>query len=184
MANSATTTTAHTEAPGGHAKGPFPPFDPAVFAPQLIWLALVFGALYLLMSRIALPRIENILEARRARIAADVDEAAAMQAKAQAAGASYEKTLADAKAQAQASAQATRDKLAADSAAKRKTLAEDINRQFAKECWILPTSWTIWGNASCGSAPRRFRSSPTSGSRRRSPPRSSASRGSARGRSS
>jgi F-type H+-transporting ATPase subunit b len=131
MANSATNTTAHTEVPGGHAKGPFPPFDPNVFAPQLIWLALTFGALYLLMSRIALPRIENILEARRARIAADVDDAASMQGKAQAAGAAYEKTLADAKASAQATAQSTRDKLAADSAAKRKTLEDQLNTKLA-----------------------------------------------------
>jgi len=131
MATSATNTTAHTEVPGGHAKGPFPPFDPNVFAPQLIWLALTFGLLYLLMSRIALPRIENILEARRARIAADVDDAASMQGKAQAAGAAYEKTLADAKASAQATAQSTRDKLAADSAAKRKTLEDQLNAKLA-----------------------------------------------------
>jgi peptide/nickel transport system substrate-binding protein len=24
-------------------------------------------------------------------------------------------------------------------------LAQDINREFGKECWILPTSWTTWG---------------------------------------
>lgn len=35
--------------------------------------------------------------------------------------------------------------------AKRKALAEDINRQFAKECWVLPTSWAIWGIAHNGS---------------------------------
>ncbi len=131
MANSATNTTAHTEVPGGHAKGPFPPFDPNVFAPQLIWLALTFGALYLLMSRIALPRIESIFEARRARIAGDVDDASSMQGKAQAAGAAYEKTLADAKAAAQATAQSTRDKLAAESAAKRKTLEDQLNAKLA-----------------------------------------------------
>jgi len=34
--------------------------------------------------------------------------------------------------------------------AKRQAIAEDINRQFAKECWILPTSWTIWGIAQNG----------------------------------
>jgi ABC-type transport system substrate-binding protein len=27
----------------------------------------------------------------------------------------------------------------------RRAIAQDINRQFAKECWILPTSWTTWG---------------------------------------
>lgn len=34
--------------------------------------------------------------------------------------------------------------------AKRQSIAEDINRQFAKECWLLPTAWTIWGIASNG----------------------------------
>jgi ABC-type transport system substrate-binding protein len=29
--------------------------------------------------------------------------------------------------------------------AARKALAQDINRQFASECWILPTTWTTWG---------------------------------------
>ena len=27
----------------------------------------------------------------------------------------------------------------------RRALSEDINRQFAAECWILPTSYTTWG---------------------------------------
>ena len=27
----------------------------------------------------------------------------------------------------------------------RTALAQEINRQFAKECWIMPTSWTTWG---------------------------------------
>jgi F-type H+-transporting ATPase subunit b len=112
-------------------KGVFPPFDPNVFAPQLIWLALIFGALYFLMSRIALPRIENILENRRARIAGDLDDAADMQAKAQAAGTAYEKTLSDAKANAQSMAQQMRDKLAAESASKRKTLEDQLNAKLA-----------------------------------------------------
>ena len=29
--------------------------------------------------------------------------------------------------------------------AAREAIAQDINRQFATECWILPTSWTTWG---------------------------------------
>ncbi len=121
-----------TEVPGGaHAKGPFPPFDPATFAPQLIWLALIFGALYLLMSRIALPRVAGILEARRSLIASDLDDAAAMQRKAQLTSATYDKTLADAKAKAQGVAQQTRDQLAADSAAKHKTLEAELHAKLA-----------------------------------------------------
>ena len=49
----AQTTNATTQAHGGaHAGGgSFPPFDSSTFGSQLIWLALAFGALYLLMSR-------------------------------------------------------------------------------------------------------------------------------------
>ena len=66
--------TAHTEVPaGGQVK--FPPFDKQTFPSQLFWLTLTFVALYLLMSRIALPRIDSILERRRARIAGDLAEA-------------------------------------------------------------------------------------------------------------
>ncbi len=122
---------AGTEVPGGaHAKGPFPPFDPATFAPQLIWLALVFGALYLLMSRVALPRIETILETRRARIAGDLDDAAEMQHKAQVAGLAYDKTLSDAKAKAQTMAQQMRDQLATEANAKRKSTESELNAKL------------------------------------------------------
>ena len=51
--------------PGSERGKGFPPFDAHTFASQLFWLALAFIALYLLMSRIALPRIGSILEARR-----------------------------------------------------------------------------------------------------------------------
>ena len=49
-------TGAHTEQPGGH-KGAFPPFDKQTFASQIFWLVICFVALYLLISRIAAPRI-------------------------------------------------------------------------------------------------------------------------------
>ena len=49
--------------PGGH-KGAFPPFEKETFASQLVWLAITFVALYLLISRIAVPRIGGILEER------------------------------------------------------------------------------------------------------------------------
>jgi F-type H+-transporting ATPase subunit b len=109
----------------------FPPFDTATFVPSLVWLAITFGALYLLMSRIALPRVTEILESRQARITGDIDAATAMQAKAAEAGVAYEKTLADAKARAQATAQQTRDQLAAEAEAKRKSLEAELNAKLA-----------------------------------------------------
>ena len=41
----------------GDKSGSFPPFDPATFSSQLLWLAITFGFFYFIMARVALPRI-------------------------------------------------------------------------------------------------------------------------------
>ena len=62
--------TAHTEAPEGHRA--FPPFEAQHFPSQIFWLAVMFLLLYLLMSRIALPRIASIFAERSKRIGDDL----------------------------------------------------------------------------------------------------------------
>ena len=109
---------------GGHEN--FPPFNAHTFPSQLLWLAISFGALYIVMARVALPKLGGLIQARKGRIAKDLDDAAAMQQKADAAAAAHEKTIAQARAKALAMAQETRDKLTADSAAKRKTLEDEL----------------------------------------------------------
>ncbi|MFT6106608.1 MAG: F-type H+-transporting ATPase subunit b [Rickettsiales bacterium] len=41
-----------------------PQFDPSSFASQIFWLAICFGALYVAMSRVFLPRIRDIFQTR------------------------------------------------------------------------------------------------------------------------
>lgn len=84
------------------------------FVPQLVWLAIVFAILYVLMSRIALPRIAAVIEGRRDRITSDLDEAARSKRQTDEAIAAYEKALKEARDKAHAIAQETRDKLAAE----------------------------------------------------------------------
>ena len=123
-----------------HQAGVFPPFDAHSFLPQIIWLVIIFGALYWLMSRVALPRVEGILDARKHRLSKDLDDAAAMQAQAKAAGEAYDKTLADARARAQAMAQEQHDKLHAESETKRHALEADLNGKLeAAEAQIAET---------------------------------------------
>ncbi|MBV8567443.1 MAG: F0F1 ATP synthase subunit B [Methylobacteriaceae bacterium] len=123
--------TTETKAEAGREEPAFPPFNTATFPSQLFWFAIVFILLYLLMSRVALPRVGGIFEFRKTRIARDLDQASAMQRQADEAAAAYEKTLAEARARAQGVAQETRDKLAAESEARRKELDASLNAKLA-----------------------------------------------------
>src|SRR5262245_20596404 len=98
----------HTEVPH---KEPFPPFNAETFASQLVWLAITFVALYLIVSKLALPRVGGILEARRKAIASDLAEAQGLKESSDKELATYEQELADARARAQTIGSETRDKL-------------------------------------------------------------------------
>jgi len=91
-----------------------PQLDVSFFAPQIFWLFITFLALYLLLARVALPRIGGMIEQRRDRIADDLDEAARFKAQTDDAIAAYETSLATAKTKASAIAQDTRDALGAE----------------------------------------------------------------------
>jgi F-type H+-transporting ATPase subunit b len=124
--------TAHAaETAKAEGGGTFPPFDASTFPGQIFWLVLTFGVLYYLMSKIALPRVAEILETREGKIDGDLKAAAAMQDKAKAAGEAYEKLLADAKAGAQATAQKAKDAAAAATEAKRKIVEADTATKLA-----------------------------------------------------
>jgi F-type H+-transporting ATPase subunit b len=124
-------TTAHTEAAGGH-KAPFPPFQSETFASQLFWLAIAFAALYLLASRLVLPRVGGIIDARANKIEGDLAEAQRFKAEADAANAAYEKALADARSRAQALANATREKQMAEAEKKRKALEQQLDAKLGE----------------------------------------------------
>jgi F-type H+-transporting ATPase subunit b len=113
--------TAHTAADGGH-KAPFPPFQKETFASQLVSLLIAFVALYLIVSRIALPRVGGVIDARQDAIEGDLAAAQKLKDQSDAALKTYESELAAARARAQAIGAETREKLNAESEAERKTL--------------------------------------------------------------
>jgi F-type H+-transporting ATPase subunit b len=124
-------TTAHTEADGGH-KAPFPPFQKDTFASQLVSLLVAFVALYLIVSRIALPRVGSLLDERQNKIEGDLAAAQKLRDESDAALKNYESELAAARSRAQAIGAETREKLNAVSEAERKTLEERLSVKLAE----------------------------------------------------
>ena len=117
-------TTAHTEA-DAHGRA-FPPFQKDTFASQLVSLAIAFVALYLIVSRIALPRVGSLLDERQDAIEGDLAEAQKLKDESDAALKAYENELAAARARAHAISAETREKLNAASDAERKTLEQRL----------------------------------------------------------
>lgn len=131
MAENHSTFSAGTEAPSSEHGSGFPPFQRDTFGSQLLWLAIFFVALYLIASRLALPRVGSIIADRRKRISGDLAEAARMKDVANAAVASYEKALADARAGAQAIAAQTRHEVNAEAEARRKLVEADLHAKLS-----------------------------------------------------
>jgi F-type H+-transporting ATPase subunit b len=118
-------TSAHTEANGGGRA--FPPFQKDTFASQLVSLAIAFVALYLIVSRIALPRVGSLLDERQGTIDGDLAQAQKLKDDSDAALKAYESELAAARSRAQAIGAETREKLNAAAGAERKTLEHRLS---------------------------------------------------------
>jgi F-type H+-transporting ATPase subunit b len=135
-----------TGADGGH-KGPFPPFNSETYVSQLVWLVLTFVTLYVVMSKIALPRVGGIIAARQGRIAADLAEAQRLKEESEAATVAYEKVLADARNNAQGIAAKNRDKLMAAAEERRKATEARLNSRLEEaEKTIAGTKSAAMGN--------------------------------------
>ena len=103
------------------AEGGMPQLNPHDFAPQIVWLVITFVALYLIMSKLAIPAISDTLEKRQGKIQSDLDAAEKASEDTRALVAAYEKRLADAR---EESRRLHREQAEADSAAATARLTE------------------------------------------------------------
>lgn len=89
------------DTPKGTESAPgMPQLDFSTFPNQIFWLFVTLVVLYLILSRIALPRIATVLAERQGAIQRDLDKAEQMKRAAVDAENAYNKALADARQQA------------------------------------------------------------------------------------
>jgi F-type H+-transporting ATPase subunit b len=116
---------------GGHPKV-FPPFDTETFASQLVWLALTFGLLYVLMKRAILPRLAEALSARSDHIKHDLTRAEKLKRETEKVLGDYQQALSDARAKAATLGNLQRERFAAEVENKRATLEGQIAAKLAE----------------------------------------------------
>jgi F-type H+-transporting ATPase subunit b len=121
------------EAPAGTAatqqqekSGGMPQLEFGDFAPQLIWLAISFVLLLILMSKVAMPRVASAIEQRETRIKGDLDRAERVKVEADTALAAYQKTIADARAKAQSELRQTQAEIAAETAKREAAFGQQL----------------------------------------------------------
>ncbi len=88
----------HTATTAAHASAGLPQFDLSLWPGQIVWLLVLFTLFYVLLDKALLPMAGKAIAARRAQIDADSQAASAMQAAIDAARATADQALADARA--------------------------------------------------------------------------------------
>jgi F-type H+-transporting ATPase subunit b len=106
-----------------------PQLDVTFFVTQVFWLAISFLVLFVLMWKVALPRVGDILTQRQERIDDDLQKAEKLRNDAAEVLAAYERTVADGRARAQDILRETGERLAKESAERQAALAETLKRQ-------------------------------------------------------
>ena len=106
-----------------------PQIEVSTFASQIFWLIICFATLYYLLSRRALPRVSEVLEARQDRIAADLDQAQRLRRDAEKTLEIYEQAMAKARDEAHALLAEVQNRLQAEAAERQ----AEINRQLAEQ---------------------------------------------------
>ncbi len=106
-----------------------PQLDATTFASQLFWLLVTFVPFYLVIYKVALPRISDVLEARQDKIDDDLKKAAARKEEAEAVLAEYEKLQADSRAKAQEALRLVQEEMKAEG----QRSGEELSRKLAAE---------------------------------------------------
>ncbi|XDZ65073.1 F0F1 ATP synthase subunit B' [Alphaproteobacteria bacterium LSUCC0684] len=119
-------------AAGGEESGGLPQLDLTTWPTQIFWLIVTFALAYVLMWRIVTPRIASVLEDRHARLDGDMQRARTAADEAEEMRLSYEKQLADARANASEKTRTTLAEAQAEADKKNAAVARKLATKISK----------------------------------------------------
>ena len=108
-----------------------PQLDAHSFASQIFWLVVTFVPLYLILWKVALPRVVSTLEGRQSHIDHDLERASSLKEEADQAIAAYQAALAEARSSAQQELRAATEAPAAQAAERHGALARKLDQDIA-----------------------------------------------------
>jgi F-type H+-transporting ATPase subunit b len=109
-----------------------PQLNPEFWISQIFWLTLIFGSLYILLSKLILPKISNNLESRKSQIAENIESAEKQREESDQKIKDYEKIINYAKIEAKNIFNQSREKILRDINSKKKSLEKEINQEIKK----------------------------------------------------
>ena len=109
-----------------------PQLDINTYLPQVFWLVVTFTALFLVMWRVAVPRIADVLEARQKRLDDNLEKATEAKKEAEETLAAYEHAMNEARAQAQALINKVSAEMSGEAQKREAKLAEELAEKIAE----------------------------------------------------
>tara|TARA_Y100000590_G_C15566582_1_gene956886 strand:+ start:161 stop:748 length:588 start_codon:yes stop_codon:yes gene_type:complete len=109
-----------------------PQLNPEYWISQIFWLTVVFGSLYMVLSKLILPKISDNLESRKAQIAENVDSAEKQRENSDQKIKEYDKIIHDAKIEAKNIFNKARENILRDINSKKEILEKEIDEEVQK----------------------------------------------------
>ncbi len=112
--------------------GGMPQLDPEFWISQIFWLTFTFGILYLVLSKLILPKISANLELRKSQIQENIEAADKQREDSESKLREYDEIISKSKLDAKKIFKETREKALKDINLKKDTLDEQINEELKK----------------------------------------------------
>ena len=112
--------------------GGMPQLNPEFWISQIFWLILTFGIMYLVLSKLILPKISNNLETRKSQILENIEAAEKQREDSDAKLKEYDEIISKSKLKANSILNQAREKAIKDIKTKKETMEKEIEKEISK----------------------------------------------------